>query len=223
MCLANAGKQMMFKKQTGNSLLELLISSSLGVITIGTITSVFIHAQKTAMQRTQELVLLQNTASVVQMMRADIQRAGFDGGQGRSIKLSGAINTVFTVSSAARTLVAYAYLADMSGGIPSYNNVVYQRTTNLPNSFYVCEKELVDRVMDIADAQDFSNRVGGACYNLFDANTVHVNQFQIHEDKIQNHGVTSALLTVHVSAELASNSDVKVTKDFTIKQRNWQE
>ncbi|NOH68727.1 PilW family protein [Vibrio rotiferianus] len=214
---------MMFNKQTGNSLLEFLIASSLGVITIGTITSVFIHAQKTAMQRTQELVLLQNTASVVQMMRADIQRAGFDGGQGKSIKLSGALSTVFAVSSATRTLVAYAYLSDVSGGVPVYNNVVYQRISSQPNSFYVCEKELVNRVMDVTDAQDFSNKVGGACYNLFAPNTVHVNQFHIKESKIENSGVSSTFLSVRVGTELALNSNVETMRNFTIKQRNWQE
>lgn len=213
----------MFNKQTGNSLLEFLIASSLGVITIGTITSVFIHAQKTAMQRTQELVLLQNTASVVQMMRADIQRAGFDGGQGKSIKLSGALSTVFAVSNATRTLVAYAYLSDVSGGVSVYNNVVYQRTSSRPNSFYVCEKELVNRVMDVTDAQDFSNKVGGACYNLFAPNTVHVNQFHVKESKIENSGVSSTFLSVRVGTELALNSNVETMKNFTIKQRNWQE
>ena len=52
------------------------------------------------MERSKELMLLQNTASVLQMMKSDIQRAGFDGSDGNSVKISGASNTLYTISGA---------------------------------------------------------------------------------------------------------------------------
>ncbi len=86
-------------KQKGASLVEFMIASSLGLISLAIVGSLYISGQKAAMERSKELMLLQNTASVLQMLRNDIQRAGFDGIDGNSVKISGASNTIYTLDA----------------------------------------------------------------------------------------------------------------------------
>lgn len=208
--------------QLGMGLVELLISSAFGLIVLATVTSVFLKGQQLATKRAQELGLLQNTTSVLQMLRSDVQRAGYDGSDGLSLKLVGADSTIFSVSNANQTLLAYAYLSQVSGGVPYYKNVVYEQRGQLDTSFYICERDLANRVINIVEAQDFSNQVG-PCNNLFDENWIHLNSFQVANEKVEHNGVKSAFLTVNLSVQLAHDSNVNTSLSFTIKQRNWQE
>ncbi|MGC9462110.1 PilW family protein, partial [Vibrio genomosp. F10] len=73
------------KNQRGSLLLELMISSSIALIAIMVIGSVFISGQRIAKERTLDLLVLQSLMTTTSMMRADIQRAGFDGGHGQSV------------------------------------------------------------------------------------------------------------------------------------------
>ena len=80
--------------QGGSSLIELMISSLIGLILLGVIGSVFLSLQKTARDKSLELHLLQGINLTFAMMKEDIQRAGYDGSNGYSIKLSGATDTI---------------------------------------------------------------------------------------------------------------------------------
>ena len=126
--------------QKGASLVEFMIASSLGLISLGIVGSLYISGQKVAMERSKELMLLQNTASVLQMMKSDIQRAGFDGSDGNSVKISGASDTIFTLDAPGMGLIAYAYNVGTSGATTLYKNVVYEQRIDTPESLFVCEK-----------------------------------------------------------------------------------
>ncbi len=73
-----------------------MIASALGLISLATVGSIYVSGQRVIMERSKELMLLQNSESVVQMLKSDIQRAGFDGNDGHSIKYR-AQRTQFTL------------------------------------------------------------------------------------------------------------------------------
>jgi len=100
-------------KQQGTSLIELMVASVIGVFAISIIGSVFITGQRIAKDKGIELLLLQNLTSTMQVMKEDIQRAGYDGSNGYSIKLSGASNTIQVSGGVA---VGFVYFREGSNG-----------------------------------------------------------------------------------------------------------
>lgn len=205
--------------QKGASLVEFMIASSLGLISLGIVGSLYISGQKVAMERSKELMLLQNTASVLQMMKSDIQRAGFDGSDGNSVKISGASDTIFTLDAPGMGLIAYAYNVGTSGATPLYKNVVYEQRIDTPESLFVCEKKQAT-LWSVADVIALSGT--GSCNTLFDKKTIHVNQFSLVTATVRNTDAESALVTVTLGTELKDATGTRTEQSFTVKQRNWQ-
>ena len=205
--------------QKGASLVEFMIASSLGLISLAIVGSLYISGQKVAMERSKELMLLQNTASVLQMMKSDIQRAGFDGSDGNSVKISGASNTLYTISGADSGLIAYVYNVGVSGATSLYKNVVYEQRDGTPESLFVCEKKQAT----IWNINDVANPSGtGMCNTLFDKKAIHVNRFDLVSEVLENTDAKSALITVTLGTELKDATNIRTEQSFTVKQRNWQ-
>ncbi|HDM8234377.1 TPA: pilus assembly protein PilW [Vibrio campbellii] len=205
--------------QKGASLVEFMIASSLGLISLAIVGSLYISGQKVAMERSKELMLLQNTASVLQMMKSDIQRAGFDGSDGNSVKISGASNTLYTISGADSGLIAYVYNVGVSGATSLYKNVVYEQRDGTPESLFVCEKKQAT-IWDINDVVNLSGT--GTCNTLFDKKAIHVNRFDLVSEVLENTDAKSALITVTLGTELKDATNIRTEQSFTVKQRNWQ-
>ena len=205
--------------QKGASLVEFMIASSLGLISLAIVGSLYISGQKVAMERSKELMLLQNTASVLQMMKSDIQRAGFDGSDGNSVKISGASNTLYTISGADSGLIAYVYNVGVSGATSLYKNVVYEQRDGTPESLFVCQKKQAT----IWNINDVANPSGtGTCNTLFDKKAIHVNRFDLVSEVLENTDAKSALITVTLGTELKDATNIRTEQSFTVKQRNWQ-
>lgn len=205
--------------QKGASLVEFMIASSLGLISLAIVGSLYISGQKVAMERSKELMLLQNTASVLQMMKSDIQRAGFDGSDGNSVKISGASNTLYTISGADSGLIAYVYNVGVSGATSLYKNVVYEQRDGTPESLFVCQKKQAT----IWNINDVANPSGtGTCNTLFDKKAIHVNRFDLVSEVLENTDAKSALITVTLRTELKDATNIRTEQSFTVKQRNWQ-
>ncbi|MHA2876463.1 PilW family protein [Vibrio campbellii] len=205
--------------QKGASLVEFMIASSLGLTSLAIVGSLYISGQKVAMERSKELMLLQNTASVLQMMKSDIQRAGFDGSDGNSVKISGASNTLYTISGADSGLIAYVYNVGVSGATSLYKNVVYEQRDGTPESLFVCEKKQAT-IWDINDVVNLSGT--GTCNTLFDKKAIHVNRFDLVSEVLENTDAKSALITVTLGTELKDATNIRTEQSFTVKQRNWQ-
>lgn len=206
-------------KQKGASLVEFMIASALGLISLTTVGAIYVSGQKVIMERSKELMLLQNSESVVQMLKSDIQRAGFDGNDGHSIKISGSSNTIYTLDDVDRGLIAYAYYIGVSGSVPLYKNVAYEQRVNTPESLFVCEKKQIT----IWDVNDVINLAGtGSCNTLFDKKVIHVNRFDLKTATLNNNDVKSALLTITLGTELKDAARIPSERSFTVKQRNWQ-
>ncbi|EPS3431996.1 PilW family protein [Vibrio alginolyticus] len=206
-------------KQKGASLIEFMIASVLGLISLATVGSIYVSGQRVIMERSKELMLLQNSESVVQMLKSDIQRAGFDGNNGHSIKISGSANTIYTLDDVDRGLIAYAYYIGVSGSAPLYKNVAYEQRVNTSESLFVCEKKQIT----IWDVNDVVNLAGtGSCNTLFDKKVIHVNRFDLTSDLLESTDAKSALVTITLGTELKDVTDIRTQQSFTAMQRNWQ-
>ena len=212
-------KRMIMFKQKGASLVEFMIASALGLISLATVGSIYVSGQRVIMERSKELMLLQNSESVVQMLKSDIQRAGFDGNDGHSIKISGSANTIYTLDDVDRGLIAYAYYIGVSGSAPLYKNVAYEQRVNTPESLFVCEKKQIT----IWDVNDVVNLAGtGSCNTLFDKKVIHVNRFDLTSDLLECTDAKSALVIITLGTELKDVTDIRTQQSFTAMQRNWQ-
>ncbi|EJV0277079.1 pilus assembly protein PilW [Vibrio parahaemolyticus] len=206
-------------KQKGASLVEFMIASALGLISLATVGSIYVSGQRVIMERSKELMLLQNSESVVQMIKSDIQRAGFDGNDGHSIKISGSANTIYTLDDVDRGLIAYAYYIGVSGSAPLYKNVAYEQRVNTPESLFVCEKKQIT----IWDVNDVVNLAGtGSCNTLFDKKVIYVNRFDLASELLESTDAKSALVTITLGTELKDATDIRTQQSFTTMQRNWQ-
>ncbi|MEK1979738.1 pilus assembly protein PilW [Vibrio parahaemolyticus] len=206
-------------KQKGASLVEFMIASALGLISLATVGSIYVSGQRVIMERSKELMLLQSSESVVQMLKSDIQRAGFDGNDGHSIKISGSANTIYTLDDVDRGLIAYAYYIGVSGSAPLYKNVAYEQRVNTPESLFVCEKKQIT----IWDVNDVVNLAGtGSCNTLFDKKVIHVNRFDLASELLESTDAKSALVTITLGTELKDATDIRTQQSFTAMQRNWQ-
>ncbi|MCX8763860.1 PilW family protein [Vibrio parahaemolyticus] len=206
-------------KQKGASLVEFMIASALGLISLATVGSIYVSGQRVIMERSKELMLLQNSESVVQMLKSDIQRAGFDGNDGHSIKISGSANTIYTLDDVDRGLIAYAYYIGVSGSAPLYKNVAYEQRVNTPESLFVCEKKQI-KIWDVNDVVNLEGT--GSCNTLFDKKVIHVNRFDLASELLESTDAKSALMTITLGTELKDATDIRTQQSFTAMQRNWQ-
>lgn len=212
-------KRMIMFKQKGASLVEFMIASALGLISLATVGAIYVSGQRVIMERSKELMLLQNSESVVQMLKSDIQRAGFDGNDDHSLKISGASNTIYTLDDVDSGVIAYAYYIGVSGAFPLYKNVAYEQRVSTPESLFVCEKKQIT----IWDVDDVINLAGtGSCKNLFDKKVIHVNRFDLTSERLESTDAKSALVTVTLETELKDATDIRTLQSFTAMQRNWQ-
>ncbi|MCR9942964.1 PilW family protein [Vibrio owensii] len=205
--------------QKGASLVEFMIASSLGLISLGIVGSLYISGQKVVMERSKELMLLQNTGSVLAMLRNDIQRAGFNEGGSDSVKISGATDTIYTLDTPGMGLIAYAYQIGTSGAAPLYKNVVYEQRINTPESLFVCEKKQTT-IWNVSQVIALSGT--GTCNTLFDKRSIHINRFDLAAHTLKNTDAESAVVTITLGTELVGATSVQTEQSFTVKQRNWQ-
>lgn len=197
-------------KQLGTSLIELMVASVIGVFAISIIGSVFITGQRIAKDKGIELLLLQNLTSTMQVMKEDIQRAGYDGSNGYSIKLSGASNTIQVSGGVA---VGFVYFRD-DLATEKYRNIVYIKDGAELN---ICDagKDLVEELMTFNEVTD------QRCYSLFDENIIDVDEFNITSQVLEQNSIKSTLTNISITASIPT-AGVSKSVSVSIKQRNWQ-
>ncbi|MFM2599074.1 PilW family protein [Vibrio fortis] len=196
-------------KQQGTSLVELMVASVIGIFAISIIGSVFITGQRIAKDKGIELLLLQNLTSTMQVMKEDIQRAGYDGSNGYSIKLSGASNTIQVSGGVA---VGFVYFREGSSDNKNHRNIVYQKNGT---KFQICEKGTT-----VSEAIPSFEHVTG-CYSLFDDTIMVVDEFNITSRVLEQNSIKSTLTDISITASIPTAAVTK-SVSVSIKQRNWQ-
>lgn len=196
-------------KQQGTSLVELMVASVIGIFAISIIGSVFITGQRIAKDKGIELLLLQNLTSTMQVMKEDIQRAGYDGSNGYSIKLSGASNTIQVSGGVA---VGFVYFREGSSDNKNHRNIVYQKNGT---KLQICEKGTT-----VSEAIPTFEEVTG-CYSLFDDTIMDVDEFNITSRVLEQNSIKSTLTDISITASIPTAAVTK-SVSVSIKQRNWQ-
>ncbi|UKA28686.1 PilW family protein [Photobacterium damselae] len=191
----------------GFSLIELLIASSVGIIAIGVVGTVFLSGYQAANKRSLELLLQQDVNDAFRLIKEDVLRAGYVSSGASSLKLSGASNVVYVNSD--NNCLAYAY---HSPDGRRYNEVMYNEQ----------DRKLVYRsIDDEITALNACSLSRERSYSLIYDKQITVNQFDIENTPISSASATSQLLTIKLAAKIKSSA-VSTTKSIQIKTRNWQ-
>ncbi|MBB1312633.1 MULTISPECIES: PilW family protein [Aliivibrio] len=197
-------------KQNGSSLIELLIASFIGVIAISLVGSIFINGQRVAKNRGLELLLAQNLTSTMQIIKDDIQRAGYNGTDGQSVKLSAATNIIEITPNS----IGFVYHKKLSGAQKTYQNVIYKYSSS-DKKLKVCEEETL--ITNIKSLTTVSN-----CYSLFDTQNIQVTNFSVLRKPLITSSATSSIIGIQLDTELVNIPTMKKDLSFSVKQRNWQ-
>ncbi|MBD1575545.1 hypothetical protein HC723_03625 [Vibrio sp. S11_S32] len=205
------------KQQAGMSLIELLVASTIGILAIMAVGSMFISGQKLATERSLKLLVLQNMNDAMRYIKEDAQRAGFNGNNGSSLILSGASEVITVTSSAVGATLAYIY--ENNNGDITYTKFTGDTGTK---KLGICTKSNISRVSPVMPT---CSAIGEPGLSLMDDSRVILSQFVIDETPLGN-SVSSAYFTITMKAKLASpptsGQDYEQTMVTKIKQRNWQ-
>lgn len=200
----------LMKYQKGVSLVEMLIASTIGILAIIAVGSIFISGQKLATDRSMRLLVLQNMNDAMRYMKEDMQRAGYNGNNGSSLILSGASSVISTTSSS----LAYAYRTE-----PLISNkYMYTKFIGDVSSgeLTLCTAPASSVVAVIPTCSNMS---------LMDEQRVVLTGFSVDEVPLGN-SVSSAYITITMKAALANppNTIDNYEQIMTakIKQRNWK-
>jgi type IV pilus assembly protein PilW len=197
-------------KQNGSSLIELLIASFIGIIAISLVGSIFINGQRVAKNRGLELLLAQNLTSTMQIIKDDIQRAGYNDTDGQSVKLSAATNIIEITPNS----IGFVYHKKLSGAQKTYQNVIYKYSPS-DKKLKVCEEETL--ITNIKSLTTVSN-----CYSLFDTQNIQVTNFSVLRKPLITSSATSSIIGIQLDTELVNIPTMKKDLSFSVKQRNWQ-
>ncbi len=201
------------KRMVGSSLVEFMIAATLGSIALMIVGGVYVSSQKSATHKIKQILLIQNMSSVLQQLKEDVQRAGFNGERLTSAKLTDSTDVVEVGSDNA--LIGYVYEV-VSNGSEKYRHVVY-RLDETGNNLVLCEKHHT-QLLSIAQASDSGFK--GNCYSIFDSQQIQIKDFSIDKQLIGDVAKTS-LITVQLTAALATKPTVEHSMQVQLKQRNW--
>ncbi|EJU9866097.1 pilus assembly protein PilW [Vibrio vulnificus] len=190
-------------KQVGSSLVEFMIAALLGGMALTIVGSVFISNQKSAAQRSQEIMLLQQMSIVMQQMKEDIQRAGFDGIATNSMMLSGSTTVLYLQSNA----IGYVYRKTSS----QTSSTLYRINDDM---LEYCQHDSALPITVVSAAT--------GCADLFDPKQIKVTRFSIDRNLLTGALVESAFVTISLDAQLNKNSSVSHALSLKVQQRNWQ-
>ncbi|NAW84425.1 pilus assembly protein PilW [Vibrio sp. V43_P6S15P86] len=190
-------------KQQGSTLVEFMIAALLGVVALGIVGAVFLSNQKTAVQRSKEIMLLQQMSSVIQQVKVDIQRAGFNGITTKSMMLSGSPSVLYQQSEK----IGYVYRNTAS----SVSNTIYRLKDNM---LEYCQDDSPSPLSVVSAAS--------GCFDLFDPKQIKVTQFGVSRTLLSGSSIDSAFISISMAAELKNDPAISHAILLQVQQRNWQ-
>ncbi|HIF9209953.1 TPA: PilW family protein [Photobacterium damselae] len=190
----------------GFSLIELLIASSVGIIAIGIVGSVFLSGYQAANKRSLELLLQQDVNDAFRLIKEDVLRAGYVSGGSSSLKLSGASNIVYVNPD--NNCLAYVYHS--ADGL-RYNEVMYNELDLKLVYRSSDEEKTITTVCNLSNAD-----------SLIYEKQITVDQFDIENTPISSASATSQLIKITLAAHIKNTDSISAAKSIQIKTRNWQ-
>jgi len=201
------------RRNFGSSLVEFMVAAMLGGFALVMVGGIYISVQKSAAEKSKQLLLMQNINSALQQLKEDVQRAGFNGDLANSAKYSDVVDVVHIDSTA--TLFGYVYKV-VSATSYEYRHVVY-RYDNSSAKLSLCEKNHSE-IITFSVAS--TSGVMGNCFSIFDPHQIAVNDFTLNKYALIN-SVESAFIQIRLSASLVDKPSVAHQVEVNIKQRNW--
>jgi len=208
------------KLQLGISLVEILISSLIGVITLGIVGSLFFASLKISGYRGERLLLVDSLENTMLQIKQDIKLAGYNGDLGVVAKLEGSLNTVY-VSSDNRAL-GYVYQLP-STEETEYRNVYFKYQAALSaqgGQLKLCEKQTT-QPLDISLAAQSGPL--GHCYNLFDPGLISIASFEVTTETIHGQKSARQLVSIRLVGYLKNAPEIHHSSEIKILIRNNSE
>ncbi|WP_086982472.1 PilW family protein [Vibrio aphrogenes] len=185
-------------RQLGVSLIEMLVASTISIVVMIAVGSIFLSGQQLATERMQRLLVIQGINEALRYIKEDAQRAGFNGSEGASLMLSGAFNVISTSHSS----LAYTY--------------------KKPDGDYTQVTFLLDDAKLKLCVNTEVVPIVNACtpaLSLLDQHRLRVDSFVVSETPLGG-SVSSALINLSLTASLNDGTHTQ-TLSTQIKQRNW--
>lgn len=198
--------------QRGMSLIELLVASSLGLIILASVGSVFLSGHNMAAERTKQLMLAQDVNDAIRIMKNDIQRAGYNSDNSGSLTLSGASSTI--IVSPAKDSISYVYEDEDA----KWRIVKFRFKSASPNNvIQMCVDAVTPSVGGVTKSDADCN---GSVSSLMDQAYIDVTNFTVVPTVLSTSSATSSIVDIRLSATLKNTSYTK-TVSTQIKTRNW--
>lgn len=161
------------KSQLGVFLIELLIASSLGVITLLAVGSVFISIQKISTERTKRLFVIQNINQALRSIKSNVQRAGFNGQLGQSYVISGASTVITTTPSS----LTFGYRVNPDSTAASYTQIIFTQDDNQLDYCQLPDAE----TQTVTPCTGAFYRIDRGPFSLFDDAKLRVDAFKVQK------------------------------------------
>lgn len=191
------------QKQYGTSLIELLVASTIGLMILTLIGSIYLKGQKLYADRSQNLLLIQELNDALRFIKEEGYRAGFNGSSHYSAVLSGASNVIHVSGEQLSYVYKTSELPDKWRGI----SIKYASET-----LKICTKSNLSVIPDIHFCTRF--------YSLLDTNIMTMTDFTLVQTSL-NHSVSSAYLSISATVKL-KNTPHQYSSKIKLMQRNWQ-
>ncbi|MGF1699594.1 prepilin-type N-terminal cleavage/methylation domain-containing protein [Photobacterium makurazakiensis] len=193
------------KSQNGFSLVEVAVASTIGLIALAVVGSVFIKGQQFASARSKQLMLVQDMNDVLRMLKHDIQRAGYQAGSGSSLVISGATKTI--------------HLSQPSGGVATCLSYGFDDGTDQHYRSYYLSDEMLNVFSTKSSVIDTSQ----VCMNghaAIDNRQLKVSDFSITETELIGSSAVSQYLLINLQVETLDGA-LSAAKSTQVKIRNW--
>lgn len=191
------------QKQYGISLIELLVASTIGLMILTLIGSIYLKGQKLYADRSRNLLLIQELNDALRFIKEEGYRAGFNGSSHYSAVLSGASNVIHVSGEQLSYVYKTSELPDKWRGI----SIKYASET-----LKICTKSNLSVIPDIHFCARF--------YSLLDTNIMTMTDFTLVQTSL-NHSVSSAYLSISATVKL-KNTPHQYSSKIKLMQRNWQ-
>ncbi|MGF1749811.1 PilW family protein [Vibrio cionasavignyae] len=199
---------MSIPRQKGGSLVEMLVASTIGIVAIGSIGSVYLMVQQHSSERAQTMLLSQALATTARRLQNDLTRAGYSE-LGSASRPSGAVSTVHVSGGGSK--VQYVYWDDHRDGSAEYENTSWHYST-LSQTLRICRK----RSSVILDINYFNS---SSCTSLLEDDLISVTHFSLVPFTISSSNANKQYMHLSLAAELTGNTVVtaEIERHFLIR------
>ncbi|MCL9776008.1 PilW family protein [Vibrio methylphosphonaticus] len=199
---------MRITREKGGSLVEMLVASTIGIVAIGSIGSVYLMVQQHTSERAQAMLLSQALATTARRLQNDLVRAGYSE-LGRVSRPSGAVSTVHVSGEGSK--VQYVYWDDHRDGSAEYENTSWHYDAS-SQSLRICRK----RSNVILDVNYFNS---STCTSLLEDDLISVTHFSLEPFTVSSSSANKQYLHLSLAAELTGNNEVaaEIERHFLIR------